>query len=97
MGHNLGSSHSQKTYHGACGLKRAVQGRGRQLDQVFPVHVSPANTTEKRLLLAGNQSQLVEMSVTANSPQESFHPEDQIPSRYETLGFKPFSNNIIIC
>ena len=38
-------------------------------------------------------TQVVEMSVIANSPsQEYFHPDDQIPSRYVTRGFKPFAN-----
>ena len=46
-----GSSHSQQTCHGVCGLKSAVQGCGRRLDQSefrpmaevsFPVLVSPA-------------------------------------------------------
>ena len=31
-------------------------------------------------------------AVTTNSPSvDSFHPDDQIPSRYVTRGFKPFS------
>ena len=37
-------------------------------------------------------TQNVETSVTANShSQGSFHPQDQIASRYVTPGFKPFS------
>ena len=58
-----GSSQSQQTYHGACGLKSAVQGCGQRLDQgefrptvevSFPVLISTANANEKRSLLAGN-------------------------------------------
>ena len=60
--HVAGSSHSQQTYHGACSLKSAVQGRGRRLDQSeyrpmaevsSPVCVISANTKEKGPLLAG--------------------------------------------
>ena len=37
-------------------------------------------------------AQDVETSVTTNSPfQDSFHPCDQIPFKYVTPGFKPFS------
>ena len=39
----------------------------------------------------------VEMSVITNSPsQGSCHPDDQIPSRYVTLGFKPSSKNTLL-
>ena len=37
-------------------------------------------------------AQVVEMSVTNNSPsQDSNHPDDLFQSRYVTPGFKPFS------
>ena len=37
-------------------------------------------------------AQVVETSVTNNSPsQDSYHPDDLFQSRYATLGFKPFS------
>ena len=36
-------------------------------------------------------AQVVEMSVTNNSPsQDSYHPDDLFQSRYVTPGFKPF-------
>ena len=38
------------------------------------------------------KSQVVETSVTNNSPsQDSYHPDDLFQSRYTTPGFKPFS------
>ena len=61
-GHTASSSHSQQTHHGACGLKSAVRGCGRRLDQSefrpmagvsfaeFPY--SSDQRTQKRLLLA---------------------------------------------
>ena len=37
-------------------------------------------------------AQVVETSVTNNSPsQDSYHPDDLFQSRYATPGFKPFS------
>ena len=37
-------------------------------------------------------AQVVEMSVTNNSPSQDFnHPDDLFQSRYVTPGFKPFS------
>ena len=51
-----GSSHSQQTYHGACGFKSAVQGCGQRMDQgefrpmeeiSFAVLVSPPNAKRK--------------------------------------------------
>ena len=40
-------------------------------------------------------AQVVEMSVTNNSPpQDSNHPDDLFQSRYVTPGFKPFSYKI---
>ena len=37
-------------------------------------------------------AQVVETSVTNNSPsQDSYHPDDLLQSRYATPGFKPFS------
>ena len=37
-------------------------------------------------------AEVVEMSVTNNSPsQDSSHPDDHFQSRYVTPGFKPFS------
>ena len=42
-------------------------------------------------------AQVVETSVTANSPsQDYFHPDDQIPSRYVTPWFKLFSNKVSV-
>ena len=42
-------------------------------------------------------TQVVETSVTNNSPsQDSNHPDDLFQSRYVTTGFKSFSNNIVI-
>ena len=39
-------------------------------------------------------AQVVETSVTNNSPsQDSYHPDDLFQSRYATPGFKPFSDN----
>ena len=39
-----------------------------------------------------DSAQVVEMSVTNNSPsQYSYHPDDLFQSRYATPGFKPFS------
>ena len=60
-----GSSHCKQTYHGAYGLKSAVQGCGRWLDQSeyramaevsLPVLGRPVNAKEKRSLLAGKLS-----------------------------------------
>ena len=57
MQDTAGSSQSQQTYHGACGLKNAAQGCGRLLDQSefrpmtelsSPVLVSPANAKQKK-------------------------------------------------
>ena len=60
-GHTACSSHSQQTYRGACGLKSAVQGRGRRFDQSESrpmAEVSfPVQRKKKRdLLRAGNKS-----------------------------------------
>ena len=39
-------------------------------------------------------AQVVETSVTNNSPsQDSYHPDDLFQSKYATPGFKPFSYN----
>ena len=41
-------------------------------------------------------TQVVETSVTNNSPsQNSYHPDDLFQSRYATAGFKPFSYLIL--
>ena len=43
-------------------------------------------------------AQDVGTSVISNSPsQDSFHPGDQIPSKYVTPGFKSFSTPKYIC
>ena len=40
-------------------------------------------------------AQVVETSVTNNSPsQDSYHPDDLFQSRYVTPGFKPFSYDV---
>ena len=42
-------------------------------------------------------AQVVETSVTNNSPsQDSYHPDDPFQSRYASPGFKPFSYLCII-
>ena len=78
-GHTAGSSHSQQTYHGACGLKSAVQGRGRRFDQSESrpmAEVSfPVQRKKKRdLLRAGNKSigQSVSQSVSQSVQYDSF-------------------------
>ena len=44
------------------------------------------------LTLKMASAQVVETSVTNNSPsQDSYHPDDLFQSRYATPGFKPFS------
>ena len=44
------------------------------------------------LTLKMASAQVVEASVTNNSPsQDSYHPDDLFQSRYATPGFKPFS------
>ena len=46
----------------------------------------------KYLTLKMASAQVVETSVTNNSPsQDSYHPDDLFQSRYATPGFKPFS------
>ena len=46
------------------------------------------------LTLMMTAAQDVETSLTTNSSsQDWFHADDQIPSKYLTLGFKPFSVN----
>ena len=48
------------------------------------------------LTLKMASAQVVETSVTNNSPsQDSDHPDDLFQSRYVTPGLKPFSPNII--
>ena len=48
------------------------------------------------LTLKMASAQVVETSVTNNSPsQDSYHPDDLFQSRYATPGFKPFSYLII--
>ena len=43
-------------------------------------------------------AQVVETSVTNNSPsQDSYHPDDLFQSRYASPGFKPFSYNVNNC
>ena len=42
-------------------------------------------------------AQVVETSVTNNSPsQDSYHPDDLFQSRYATPGFKPFSYFVVL-
>ena len=51
-----------------------------------------------RVALKMTSAQDAETSVTTNSTSEnSFHPNDQIPSRYVTPGLKPFSKWIFQC
>ena len=50
-----------------------------------------------RVTLKMASAQVVETSVTNNSPsQDSNHPDDLFQSRYVTPGFKPFSYNIVV-
>ena len=47
---------------------------------------------KSHLTLKMASAQVVETSVTNNSPsQDSYHPDDLFQSRYATPGFKPFS------
>ena len=58
------------------------------------VVVTDVSTTcaEAQVTLKMASAQVVEMSVTNNSPsQDSYHPDDLFQSRYVTPGFKPFS------
>ena len=51
--------------------------------------------SSNHLTLKMDSAQVVEMSVTNNSPsQDSNHPYDLFQSRYVTPGFKPFSYRI---
>ena len=50
------------------------------------------NRKKYDLTLKMASAQVVEMSLTNNSPsQDSNHPDDLFQSRYVTPGFKPFS------
>ena len=53
-------------------------------------------TDVDHLTLKMAAAQVVETSVTNNSPsQDSYHPDDLFQSRYATPGFKPFSYLIV--
>ena len=59
---------------------------------VCSLFFTPPLRTNKELTLKMASAQVVEMSVTNNSPsQDSSHPDDLFQSRYVTPGFKPFS------
>ena len=50
------------------------------------------NLCGSQVTLKMASAQVVETSVTNNSPsQDSYHPDDLFQSRYATPGFKPFS------
>ena len=53
--------------------------------------------TTYHLTLTMTSTQVVETSLTKNSPsQDSNHPDDLLQSRYVTPGFKPFSYDKVL-
>ena len=65
---------------------------GRGLQQLRAVCSMLVNQLSSVMTLKMASPQVVETSVTNNSPsQDSYHPDDLFQSRYVTPGFKPFS------
>ena len=63
----------------------------RNADQSIITFVWISN---RYLILKMTSAQDVGTSVTTNNPsKDPFHPDDQIPSKYITPGFKSFSSN----
>ena len=59
-------------------------------EAIFRVKSSQVKSSHLTLKMAS--AQVVETSVTNNSPsQDSYHPDDLFQSRYATPGFKQFS------
>ena len=72
----MGSNHSQQTYHGACGLKSAVQGCGRQLDQSefrlmtevsFPILVGTANVKRRETSVSREIQDIQEINISSKT------------------------------
>ena len=75
-------------------LRRTVVSDWR-FDNLCGSHLQ---SQDSLLTLKMASAQVVETSVTNNSPsQDSYHPDDLFQSRYATPGFKPFSYQTVRC